>query len=83
MGYSLDTRRKIIDKIKECLSEHPDRNTIKPCNKKLLKGSKKQVYRLHISMTWTVFYVIVQEQNTVIITEIMGINQAHSKYGIV
>jgi len=51
-------------------------------NAKPLKGTNPQKYRLHISMTYTVIYQIDEEEKTVIIDKIMGINQAHSKYNI-
>ena len=37
-----------------------------------------QVYRLHVSHTYTAFYKIIG--NRVFITEIMTIDQAHKKY---
>lgn len=80
MEYPLDTRKKIVTKIRECLSDNPEWDSTKPCNKKGIKGSKKQVHMLHISMTWTVFYVIDKGENLVIITGVMGINQAHKFY---
>jgi len=82
MEYPLEYRQRIVAKIRECLFENPERDSVKPCNKKAIKGSKRQVHRLHISMTWTVFYVVDKEENLVIITGVMGINQAHNKYGI-
>lgn len=65
-----------------CLGEYLKRTT-KRCNKKILKGSKKQTRRLHISMKHTFFYRIDDENKTVLVDNAMGINQAHSKYGII
>lgn len=65
-----------------CLGEYLKRIT-KRCNKKLLRGSKKQTGRLHISMKHTIFYRIDDDNKTVLIDNAMGINQAHSKYGII
>ena len=53
----------------------------KRCNKKLLKGSKLKIHRLHISMTYTLFYPIDDEHEQVVVVSAMRINQAHSKYG--
>ncbi len=64
-----------------CLGEFLKKAT-RRCNKKLIKGSKKHTYRLHISMTHTVFYRIDDENKRVLIDDMMGINQAHSKYGL-
>ncbi len=64
-----------------CLGEYL--NTVsKRCNKKLLQGSKDKTYRLHISMTHTVFYRVDSVSGRVYVDQIMGINQAHSKYGL-
>lgn len=38
-------------------------------------------YRLHIGRTWTAFYEIIEEQNRVLVTEILSIDDAHKKYG--
>jgi len=64
-----------------CLREFLKKAT-RRCNKKLIKGSKKHTYRLHISMTHTAFYRIDDENERVLIDDMMGINQAHGKYGL-
>lgn len=71
----------VKDVISLCLGEFLKKIT-KRCNKKLLKGSKKRTYRLHISMTHTAFYRIDDENKRVLIDDVMGINLAHSKYGL-
>lgn len=71
----------VKDVISLCLGEFLKKTT-KRCNKKLLKGSKKRTYRLHISMTHTAFYRIDDENKRVLIDDVMGINQAHSRYGL-
>jgi len=38
------------------------------------------VYRLHISRSFTVFYTIEHEENTVRIAKIMTIERAHKEY---
>ena len=42
--------------------------------------SGEKVYRLHISRHFTAFYTIIDK--TVYITEVMTIEQAHKKYGL-
>jgi len=55
------------------------KKTTKRCNKKLLKGSKKYTYRLHISMTHTAFYRIDDENKRVLIDDVMGIHRRQVK----
>ena len=74
-------KKKIKKSIELCLSE-PYKLTSR-CNKKQIKGSKFKTYRLHVSMTYTVFYRVNDNEKTVLIVNILGINQAHSKYSIV
>ena len=70
----------VKDVLSVCLGEFLKKTT-KRCNKKLLRGSRKHTYRLHISMTHTAFYRIDDENKRVLIDDVMGINQAHIKYG--
>ena len=39
-----------------------------------------KIYRLHIGRTFTAMYVI--EENSVLVTEVMTIGQAHKKYNL-
>jgi len=39
-----------------------------------------KIYRLHIGRSFTAVYVI--EENTVLVTEVMTIGQAHKKYNL-
>ncbi len=39
------------------------------------------LYRLHIGRTWTAFYRIYDEDQTVKILDVMPIEQAHKNYG--
>jgi mRNA-degrading endonuclease RelE of RelBE toxin-antitoxin system len=71
----------VKEAIELCLGKYLKRVT-KHCNKKLMKGSKLKIHRLHISMTYTLFYQIDDENKRVTVVEAMGINQAHSKYGL-
>jgi len=73
--------KNLGEKIELCLGQYL-KSISKRCNKKEIKGTDPITYRLHISMTYTVFYIIDDENKEVFITEILGINQAHSKYGL-
>ena len=85
LKYLSQIAKKDLVHVKEvislCLGEFLKKTT-RRCNKKLLKGSQRYTYRLHISMTHTVFYRIDDETKRVLIDDVMGINQAHSKYGL-
>jgi len=39
-----------------------------------------KIYRLHIGRTFTAIYVV--EENSVLVTEVMTIGQAHKKYNL-
>lgn len=78
----LKHEKHIEEKIKECLMTNPKGKT-SHCNIKLLKGSDPKKYRFHISMMYTLIYTIDEKNKSVFISHAMGINQAHSKYGIV
>ena len=78
----LKHRAHVKDKVEECLTNRPKCYS-KHCNIKEIAGSKPQKYRFHISMTYTLIYRVDDLENRVIVGMAMGINQAHSKYGIV
>ena len=80
-GLSDSDKKKLQKAIEYCLGEHLFDND-RRCNKKLLQGSDLQTYRLHVSMTHTVFYRVLEGGRFVQIANIMGINQAHSKYSL-
>ncbi len=82
LSYPPDVRRHIVDVVKKCLGEFLWIPTPQ-CNKKSIKGSKRGIFRLHVSMKYTVFYFVDEAEKRVVIVSVMGINQAHSKYGIV
>jgi len=73
--------RHIYEKTGECLTQNPKGKT-PHCNIKPIEGSNPKVYRFHISMTYTLFYSIDEKCKCVYVIFAMGINQAHSKYGI-
>lgn len=81
-GIPLKHAKVVEEKIKECLAKHP-KGKVHHCNIKLIKGTNPKKYRLHIAMTYTLIYSIDEENKCVFISHAMGINQAHSKYGII
>lgn len=50
-------------------------------DKEKLNLQNEEIYRLHIGRSWTAFYLIVEDQKQVKITEITSIDEAHKKYG--
>jgi mRNA-degrading endonuclease RelE of RelBE toxin-antitoxin system len=77
-----DKSRRIVRTRLATLSDDPYPG--KSGDKELIKSPKgrpdEKVYRLHIGRSFTAFYTI--RERTVYITEIMTIEQAHKKYGI-
>lgn len=41
----------------------------------------EEIYRLHISRTFTAFYYVIEEKKQVRVVEIMSIDDAHDEYG--
>ena len=85
LKYLAQIPKKDLAHVKEVISLCPGeflKKTARRCNKKLLKGSQRHTYRLHISMTHTVFYRIDDENKRVLIDDVMGIDQAHGRYGL-
>lgn len=70
------TRRIIVDKILD-LAEDPNPGGNK---EKLECSHPPAVYRLHVSRSFTVFYVIEHEESVVKIEKIMTIEKAHKEY---
>ena len=70
------TRRIVVEKIQD-LSEDPFPGGNK---EKLECPHPPAAYRLHISRSFTVFYTIEHEENTVRIAKIMTIERAHKEY---
>ncbi len=76
-GLPPKTRRIVVEKIQE-LAENPfpgDRD-----KEKLEYPHPPAIYRLHISRSFTVFYIIEPEENIVKIEKIMTIEKAHKEY---
>ena len=76
-----DKSQEIIDgKIKTLKDDpYPGRRG----DKELLNtGKGKKVYCLHIGHRYTVFYRVSKDKKIVYITDVMTIEQAHKKYGL-
>lgn len=54
----------------------------KTVQQKLLRGSTFKTYSFHISMKYTLFYRIDDENERVVVIDAMGMNQAHRKYDL-
>lgn len=72
------SQRIVIEKCKE-LADYPfpgqgDREMIQ-------RRDHKEIYRLHISRSYTAFYKIYKDEKLVKILDVMTIEQAHKVYG--
>ncbi len=70
------TRRIVVEKIQE-LAEDPFPGGNK---EKLEYPHPPAVYRLHISRSFTVFYIIEHQESIVTIEKIVTIERAHKEY---
>ena len=61
LKLSKNDARHVREIISLCLGTYL-KKTSKRCNKKLIGGSKYETYRLHVSMTYTVFYRTIGER---------------------
>jgi len=50
-------------------------------DKEKLYVDGKEMYRLHISRTYTAFYTITEQNQQVRIVEVLPIDEAHDRYG--
>lgn len=50
-------------------------------DKEKITYARKEAFRLHIGRTYTAFYKIYEEENTVKVLEILPIDIAHKRYG--
>jgi len=50
-------------------------------DKEKLVVSGVELYRMHVSRTWTIFYTILEEKKQVRLVVILTIDEAHEKYG--
>ena len=75
-GLPPKTRRIVVEKIQDLARDpFPGGN-----KEKLEYPHPPAVYRLHISRSFTVFYIIEHEENTVKIEKIMTIERGHKEY---
>jgi mRNA-degrading endonuclease RelE of RelBE toxin-antitoxin system len=75
-GLPPKTRRIVVEKIQE-LAENPFPGGDK---EKLEYPHPPAIYRLHISRSFTVFYIIEPEENVIKIEKIMTIENARKDY---
>lgn len=50
-------------------------------DKKKLKAQDEEVYRRHVGRSYTAFYVVLEDESEVRVTDLMGIDEAHKEYG--
>ncbi|MFB6191289.1 MAG: type II toxin-antitoxin system RelE/ParE family toxin [Candidatus Nanohaloarchaea archaeon] len=79
-GLDSKSRRIIKDNLRK-LEKDPyprPQNDIGDVEKVKVKGEK--LFRMHISRSYTAFYVVNEGENQVIVTEIVDIDTAHKMY---
>ena len=71
--------KRIIKKKLETLKDnhHPGR-----ADKKKLQLPDYDLFRMHVSRSYTIFYRIYEEEKTVKVLDIMTIEEAHKRYGM-
>ena len=52
-----------------------------PGDKERLFVRGEEIYRIHISRTYTAFYVVIEKKHLVRVIELLHIEDAHKKYG--
>ncbi|USZ67187.1 type II toxin-antitoxin system RelE/ParE family toxin [Halorussus salilacus] len=57
---------------------YPDRGQ---GDKKKLKAQDEEIYRIHVGRTYTAFYVVLEDEGEVRVTDLMTIEEAHKEYG--
>ncbi|WP_132059097.1 type II toxin-antitoxin system RelE family toxin [Halorussus amylolyticus] len=50
-------------------------------DKKKLKAQDEEIYRIHVGRTYTAFYVVLEAEGEVRVTDLMTIEDAHKEYG--
>ena len=70
--------KRLIKKKLETLKDNP---YPKRDDKKKLQLPNYDLFRIHVSRSYTIFYRIYEEEKTVKILDIMTIEEAHKKYG--
>jgi len=72
--------RRIVRENLEKLAESPYPGRGKGDKEKLVVDGE-EMYRLHISRTYTAFYLIVESDDEVRVVDILTIEDAHKRYG--
>jgi len=72
--------RKIVEEHIRALTESPYPGKGSG-DKKRLRLKSREVYRMHVGRSYTIFYEIIEEDNTVEVLNILTIEEAHNLYG--
>ena len=72
--------RKIVEKHIRTLIESPYPDEGRG-DKKILKFKSREVYRMHVGRSYTIFYEIHEEEKVVEILNMLTIEEAHKLYG--
>ena len=70
--------KRLIKKKLETLKDNPHPGR---ADKKKLQLPNYDLFRIHVSRSYTIFYRIYEEEKTVKVLDIMTIDEAHKKYG--
>ncbi|MBR1369783.1 hypothetical protein RJ53_09975 [Methanocalculus chunghsingensis] len=73
LRFPKDLRREIFDHITKL--EKPESIPSSEC-----LFPAKNIYRIHIGRRYTIIYKILKEANTVLVLDLMTIEQAHKRY---
>jgi mRNA interferase RelE/StbE len=71
--------RRLVKKKLEMLKDNPNPGR---ADKKKLQLPNYDLFRMHVSRSYTIFYRIYEEEKTVKVLDIMTIEEAHKKYGM-
>ena len=71
--------RRLVKKKLEMLKDNPHPGR---ADKKKLQLPNYDLFRMHVSRSYTIFYRIYEEKKTVKVLNIMTIEEAHKKYGM-
>ena len=70
--------KRIVKKKLETLKDNPHPGR---ADKKKLQLPDYDLFRMHVSRSYTIFYRIYEEEKTVKVLDIMTIEEAHKRYG--
>ncbi len=71
--------KRLIKKKLEMLKDNPHPGR---ADKKKLQLPNYDLFRMHVSRSYTIFYRIYDDEKTVKVLDIMTIEEAHKKYGM-